>query len=192
MSFALRPLVWLQLLLAWGLVGCEASPRAPVQLALGAGEPLVLTPKVAFAEYIELPGLRHELRLTIADYEEASCEAFVPPREGQAMLSVVIATPPAAPIVPGTYAWAGAELRGSSASQQVHPVAEPLARVGEQSYLFEAGGGVQLQVVNLDAYGEVSGVLAFEAPAQAARGPTWIRGRFRAPICRSAPAPAPE
>ncbi len=191
MSFALRPLVLLQLLLTLTLVGCEASPGAPVQLALGAGEPLVLTPKVAFAEYIELPGLRHELRITLADYD-ASCESFIAPQDGQAMLTVVIATPPATPIVPGTYTWAGGELRGSTAGAQLHPVAEPLVRVGAQSYLFQAGGGLQLQVVNLEPYGEVSGVLAFEAPAQASRGPTWIRGRFRAPICRSAPAPATE
>lgn len=178
-------------LFALCLISCQAERRAPVQIALGAGDPLTLTPKVAFAEYIELPNLRHELRITLADYE-LSCGEFVAPASGQTMLTVVVATPPATPIVPGTYAWAGAELRGSTANTQVHPVAEPSVRVGGGSYLFEAGGGVQLQVVSLDPYGEVSGVLAFEAPAQGERGPTWIRGRFRAPICRSAPAPVPE
>lgn len=170
------------------LTSCEKASVAPVELAVGVGEPMLFKPKVAFAEYVELPGLRNELRITLASYE-ASCERFVPPEADQAVVTVVISTPPSLAIQPGSYIWAGPELRGLSGSVQEYPVAEPTARIGSKSYLFGAGGGIQLQVLNLDQYGEVSGVIGFEGPAEATRGATRIRGRFHAKICRSSRAP---
>jgi len=175
-------------LLAALTAGCEEASAPPVELVVGVGEPVLFKPQVAFAEYVELPGLRNELRITLASYE-ASCERFIPPEAGQAVVTVVISTPPSLAIQPGSYTWAGPELRGLSGSVQEHPVAEPTARIGAKSYLFGPGGGVQLQVLNLDQYGEVSGILSFEGPAAAQHGATRIRGRFRAKICRSNRAP---
>ncbi len=172
-------------------VGCDEKQVSPVEVDVGAGEPIRFKPEAAFAEYVELPGLRNELRITLADYE-ASCEQFVPPPDGKPMITIVVATPPNMVLQPGSYTWAGSDLRGMSAGVQSHPVAEPTVRVGSKGYLFGAGGGVQLQAVNLDEYGEVSGVLGFEAPAADGHGPTRIRGRFRAKICRSNRAPAPQ
>lgn len=172
-----------------GILSCNQQGASPIELGVGHGEPRQLVPVVAFAEYIELPGLRNELRLTLADYE-ASCERFVPPPEGKAVVNIVVATPPNQPIQPGNYTWAGAELRGNQAGLQQHPTAEPTARIGGQSFLFGPGGMVQLQTLRLDTYGEVVGVLGFEAAATESRGPTRIRGPFRAKICRSNRAPA--
>ncbi|MGE0326498.1 MAG: hypothetical protein AB7K71_12085 [Polyangiaceae bacterium] len=181
----------LALVLLSGLLGCDEQQVAPLEVDVGVGEPVQFKPKAAFAEYVELPGLRNELRITLADYE-ASCEQFVPPPEGKVMVSVVVATPSSMALQPGSYTWAGPELRGTAAGVQAHPVAEPTVRIGSKGYLFGAGGGVQLQAVNLDEYGEVSGVMGFEAAAADGRGPSRVRGRFRAKICRSNRAPAPQ
>jgi len=175
-------------MLASLIASCDQASPPPIELVVGEGEPVLFKPTVAFAEYVELPGLRNELRITLASYE-ASCERFIPPGEGQAVVTVAISTPPSLAIQPGSFTWAGAELRGLSGSVQEHPVAEPTARIGSKSYLFGPGGGVQLQVLNLDQYGEVSGVMGFEGPAASDRGATRIRGKFRAKICRSSRAP---
>ncbi|MEZ4234163.1 MAG: hypothetical protein R3B89_33625 [Polyangiaceae bacterium] len=174
-----------------GVVGCEEKQVAPIEVDVGSGQPIQFKPKAAFAEYVELPGLRNELRITLADYE-ASCERFVPPPAGKALVTIVVVTPPDMTLQAGSYAWAGPELRGMAAGVQSHPVAEPTVRIGEKGYLFGAGGGVQLRALNLDEYGEVDGVLGFEAAAAEGRGPTRIRGSFRAKICRSNRAPAPQ
>lgn len=172
-------------------LGCDEQQVAPVEVDVGVGEAVQFKPTAAFAEYVELPGLRNELRVTLANYE-ASCAQFVPPPEGKVMITVVVTTPPGMALQPGSYTWPGPELRGMTAGAQSHPIAEPTVRIGGKGYLFGAGGGVQLQAVNLDEYGEVGGVLGFEAAAADGRGPSRVRGRFRAKICRSNRAPAPN
>jgi hypothetical protein len=138
----------------------------------------------AIGEYVELPGLRNELRLTLANYPLA-CERWTPPKAGEVALSLTIVLPPDVKPAPGSYAWSGLP------SKDVPPheaYVLPKALFGDHSRVFEPGGGLKLSSVSVDLHGVVSGALAFEYPGEGARPATRIDGGFEVKICRSAPA----
>jgi hypothetical protein len=152
-----------------------------VRLGPGADDGLELSPRSAFAEYLELPGQRNELRITLASYE-ASCERFIPPGPGQASVTVVIVTPPEQAASPGVYGWNG-ETAGSARLERAF--AAPTVRVGAKSHVLAPGGAVELGRVELDLQGRVEGRLALEFSGDAERPATSVRGPFRARVCRS-------
>lgn len=164
-------------LLVLAAIGCRSEPPPPIQLAVGSSdsERLEFTPRSAFAEYVELPGVKTELRITLASYE-ASCERFIPPAPGQASVTVVVVTPPGPGPSPGSFGWHG---------QSTPPYASPSARIGATSHLFPPGGSLELERVELDLHGQVHGRLAFEFAGDAEREATSVRGAFRARVCRS-------
>ena len=174
---ALRPLP----LLLFALASCRSEkPAPPIQIALGvdAEDRIEFSPRAAFAEYIELPGARNELRITLASYE-ASCDRFVPPEDGEASLTVAVVTPSGTPPAKTAYGWNG------ESKPTAHGFAAPSARRGGSSHVFAPGGAIELETVELDVGGRVEGRLAFEFSGDAKREATHARGAFRARICRS-------
>jgi len=161
-------------------LGCEPSRTHDITIVDGADTTRFAT-KSAFAEYVELPGLRNELRITLASYS-VSCEHWSPPKDGEFALSLTIVTPAEQRPVPGSYAWTGLPAR----DQLLHEAyALPKALLGAHSRLFEPGGALRLGAVSLDLHTSVIGALAFEYPGDGNRPATRIDGGFEAKICRS-------
>ena len=171
---------------ACGLVlasGC--SRKAPSQITVIDGDRTTRFPvKSAFAEYVELPAERNELRLTLADHP-VSCERWTPPKEGEAAVTIVVVMPPDVRPSVSTYGWTGLPAPGEPLRAAY---ALPKALIGSQSRLFEPGGSLRLSAVQLDVHGTVSGTLAFEFPGQGDRPATRVDGSFEAKMCRYAPA----
>jgi hypothetical protein len=162
-------------------VGCRSEPTSPpIQLALGVDpeDRVEFSPRSAFAEYLELPDARNELRITLASYE-ASCERFVPPEPAEASLTVAVVTPSGKPPAPGGYGWNGEKAPGP------HGYAVPSARRGGSGHVLAPGGAIELERVELDIGGRIEGRLAFEFSGDAQREATHARGAFRARVCRS-------
>jgi hypothetical protein len=180
----------LRSLLVWGigmaLVGCRAKARSSIELTAGPDEHLSFVPKAAFFEYVELPGERNELKITLASYA-AACGRYVPPPAGQALVSVTVVTPQNVKPTATTYVWAGHEAHGGSVTRPARPYALPTARIGRHGYLIPPGGSIRLTHVSLSAQGQVDGLLSFEFAGDATRPATAIKGRFSADICREAP-----
>src|SRR5947209_10308550 len=76
---------------AVALPACEPSRVHDVTLVDGA-DTLHFATKSAFAEYVELPGVENELRITLASYE-LSCEHWERPKDGETALTITIVTP---------------------------------------------------------------------------------------------------
>jgi hypothetical protein len=161
------------------LVGCE---RAPVhQLTVVDGPSTTrFAIRSAYAEYVDLPGVRSELRLTFASYA-VSCERWIAPREGDSAVTVVISLPPDVRPTATTYPWAGMPAKGEPLRE---PLALPKALLGGRSRLFEPGGSVRLSAVQLEPHGSLSGLLAFEFPGDTEHPLTRVEGGFDAKMCR--------
>ena len=167
------------------LSGCARD--APNELTVVDGATITHFPvRGAFAEYVELPGAPNELRLSLASYP-VSCERFVPPKEGDSLVTVVVVLPPGQVPVVGSYAWAGVPAQGAQEATTAYAL--PKATFGTHSRLFEPGGALKLTAVQLDPRGVVSGTLAFEFPGEGDRPATRIDGRFDAKMCRLSLAP---
>lgn len=136
--------------------------------------------RTGFAEYIELPGERNELHLTLAGYA-VSCERWAPPGDGEASVTVVVVTPPDMRPGPATYAWTGIPKPDEPLKATY---ALPKAQLGARSRLFEPGGSVRLTRVELDPHGTIRGTLAFEFPGDGERPATRVDGGFEAKVCR--------
>jgi hypothetical protein len=162
-------------------VGCTRTPKPSVSLVVGTqpGETMTFSPAVSFAEYLSIPDSHDELRITVASYA-ASCERFVPPAPGQALVTVVVTTPAGDPPHPMSYPWNGPSDRARAA---------PNARVGARGYVFPPGGSLELTRVELEPQGSVTGSFDFDFPGNADTSEKSLHGRFEARLCRYSPAP---
>lgn len=182
----------LRSLLVWGvggaLVGCHPKVRPAIELTVGKkpAEHQSFVPKSDFFEYVELPGERNELKITLASYH-TTCGRFVLPPSGQALVSVTIVTPAGVKPSAGAYVWAGDKAHGGSVTRPAKPYALPMAHIGPHGYLFPPGGSIRLTRVSLKSAGRVDGLLSFEFSGDAHRPTMAIKGRFSADICRKAP-----
>lgn len=175
MSLSQQSRAWL-LAAALSSVGCS-RPQAPnlhVEVGIADEERLELRPESSFAEYVELRGLRHELRLSLAGYA-TSCDSFRPPPPGRALVSVVITSPPGEPPRAQTYPHAGPTDRSSSL---------PSVRIGSRAYELPPGGGITLRKIDLTMQGVVEGELDFQSPGNSTEPARTVRGRFVAHLCR--------
>jgi hypothetical protein len=168
-----------------GLGACRNEAAPQIQIAVGPNAPdkVSFVPKSAFFEYLEVPGQRNELEITLASYQ-VSCESYVPPAEGQASVRVVVATPAGVPPGPGSYAFAAGEDNGSAALKPEQARAVPKTFIGRRSHLFQPGGVIRMNRVVLDREGLVEGILGFEFAGDASHPATSIKGSFRAKMCR--------
>jgi hypothetical protein len=169
-------------LLALSLGACS-KPKADVLTIVEGTSTSRFTVKSAFADYVELPGARNELRITLAGYP-ASCDRWTPPGEDERLVTVVVVTPPDAKPAVATYPWLGLPPDGEPVRE---PYALPKALHGKTSRLFDPGGGISLTGVALEQHGSIRGTLAFEFPGAADRPATRIEGSFTAPLCRVLP-----
>jgi hypothetical protein len=139
--------------------------------------------QTSFAEYVELPGLGAELRVTLASYR-ASCDEYVPPEEGEGMVTVVTRTPQGIALTPGVYPWAGHDAHGGVPPRPERPYAVPTVRVGRKSFLIQPGGALELTRVELSRDGRIAGLLKFESSGDESHEATSVRGRFDVSLCR--------
>lgn len=163
-----------------GCRGEAASSNVDLLLPDGVGRRVELVPKTAFAEYVELPELRHELRITLASYA-LSCDRYVPPGPDDLLLTVTLDAPAAEPLHPGTFPLEAADPPDAGATAR--PKAFAVARQGERGFDFPNGGSVELRSVDLGPAGQVSGVLALEFPGDGTRAAAGAHGKFEAHLC---------
>jgi hypothetical protein len=164
-----------------GAPACEPVRTHDVTIVDGATTTRFSTTS-AFAEYVELPGLRNELRITLASYA-LSCERWAAPKDGEEALIVTIVTPPDQRPAPASYAWNGIPPHDQPLPHDGYAL--PKALLGSHSRSFDPGGAVRLSAVSLDLRASVIGSLAFEYPGDGSRPATRIDGGFEAKICRS-------
>jgi hypothetical protein len=171
-------------LIGLAAIACRAqNTPGTLDLALpdGSGQHLELAARSAFAEYVELPDLRKELRLTLASYA-LSCEEYVAPGPEDVALVVTITLPAADPLAPGVFvsstaAFADAGAKVTRASSFV------VARRGARSFVFPPGGSIELREIDVAPTGAVRGLLAYEFPGDGVRPAAGARGKFDARMC---------
>lgn len=166
------------------LLGCrDQNAGASVDLLIpdGVGRRVEFVPKTAFAEYVELPELRRELRITLANYE-LSCDHYVPPGPKDVLFVLTLTSPPAEPFHAGTYLLEGADAPDAGAAVRAKGFA--VVRTGERGFDFPRGGSVELRSVDFAPAGLVSGVLGLEFPGDGTRPPAGAHGKFDAHLCR--------
>ena len=164
-----------------GCRGDGGGPNLDLVLPEGVGRRVELVPRSAFAEYVELPELRRELRITLASYE-LGCDRYVPPGPNDLLFVLTIATPEKEPIAAGTVPFGGAPA--ADAGVLTRKTAFAVARQGEHGFDFPSGGTVELSNVDLTASGRVNGVLALEFPGDGTRPAAGAHGKFEARMCR--------
>ncbi len=167
-------------LLAVACRGEAASSNVDLLLPDGVGRRVELVPKTAFAEYVELPELRRELRITLASYA-LSCDRYVAPGPNDVLFTVTLDAPAAEPFHAGTYPLEGADAPDAGATTRAKAFA--VARQGEHGFDFPNGGAVELHAIDLGPAGLVSGVLALEFPGDGTRPPAGAHGKFEAHLC---------
>jgi hypothetical protein len=168
------------------LSACRAESHGNVTLVVGARDsgPRTFEVRSGFAEYLALPGIRNELRVTLTSYE-SSCDRFAPPQGDQAALIVTVAGPFGTPLSPGVYDWAGHEAHGGTPESPERPYAVPVARVGDRGFEFQPGGSLELKELDTAEGARVRGLLNFEFPGDGERAAQSIKGSFVARICRT-------
>jgi hypothetical protein len=181
-----RELVRLAALTFFSLAaGCRNDQQtSAVDLLLpdGVGRRVELVPKSAFAEYVELPEQRHELRITLASYD-VTCRAYVAPGPNDVLFVMTLSTPPAAPLAPATFPLEAPGVPDGGVAPR--PSAYAVARQGDRAFDFPAGGSLDLRTVDLSPTGRVGGVLALEFPGDGTRPAAGAHGKFEARMCQS-------
>ncbi len=142
----------------------------------------------AFAEYVSLPEVRHELRITLTNYE-SSCDSYQLPQEGQYAVIVTIATPPDQPPAIGLFDWLGHEAHGGPPDRPERAYAVPIVRAAGRAYEFRPGGGIELKELGTSEGAAIRGLLSFEFAGDADHPAQSIKGSFVARVCRSLPSP---
>jgi hypothetical protein len=173
-------------------VACRAdNPKSTLELVVpdGSGRTFELAPRSAFAEYVEVPDIANELRVTLASHD-VSCERYVKPGPGDTVVVVTLKLPPSEKPRPGSFASTPPLVADAGASKVGRAYAVSVIRRAERGYALPPGGTLELAQVDLGKSGVVAGSLAFEFPGDAVRPASSAKGKFRARICRSEEAPA--
>jgi len=157
----------------------------------GSGRTFELVPRSAFAEYVEVPDVANELRVTLASHD-VSCERYVAPGPDDTVVVVTLKMPPSEKPRPGSFASTPPLTADAGASNVTRAYAVPVIRRAARGYALSPGGTLELRLVELGKTGVVSGNLAFEFPGDATRPASSARGKFTARICRSEEAPVPR
>ncbi|HEY2409447.1 MAG TPA: hypothetical protein VGI10_25750 [Polyangiaceae bacterium] len=166
-------------------LACHGGDAPTVYVIVGASpdDHLEFKPQASYAQYVDLPNLHRELRITLSSFD-ASCEDFSALGANGSSTTVSVLAPSGTPIEPGEYPWAGHAAHGGTEAQPEHPYALPSARVGPRSVFFEPGGEIELDNVPSELGGKVRGQLSFEFPGDADHPATSLKGQFSASLCR--------
>jgi hypothetical protein len=144
-------------------------------------------PKASFAEYVELPTIGDELRVTLANYE-LGCEGYSPAPDRGAQVTMTFLLPVGQHPTVGTYPWPGLPESTNSAGVAFElkaPIVMPVVRMGKTSSALLPGGSVDIQSINLERQGEVTGVMRLEQSGGDGQPPTRLFGSFTARVCRT-------
>ncbi|HVR21029.1 MAG TPA: hypothetical protein VMS65_15060 [Polyangiaceae bacterium] len=178
--------------LAFGLTAaCRGDqPKESIELVVpdGSGRTYELVPRSAFAEYVEVPDVTNELRVTFATHD-VSCERYVAPGPDDTVLVVTLRMPPNDKPRPGSFATTPPLADDAGAKAVPRAYAVPVIRRKDRGYSLPPGGSMELSLVDLGRAGRVSGSLAFEFPGDATRPASSAKGKFTARLCRSEEAP---
>lgn len=168
------------------LAGCRRDPAhqslTVVVPELGA-RPRELELASSFAEYVELPELRRELRLTFATYPLA-CDAFRAPDPEELAVLVTVVAPPAEPFATGTIPFGTPETGDAGVPVIVRRNLSAIVRRSDRAFTLEPGGSLELSHVELVPGGRAIGLLALEFPGDARTPASTVRGRFDARVCQ--------
>jgi hypothetical protein len=173
-----------------GIVACRADkPKNVIELVVpdGSGRTVELTPRSAFAEYVEVPESANELRVTLASHE-VSCERYVAPGADDTVLVVTLKLPPGEKPRPGSFA-STRPLSEDAGSPVGRAYAVPVVRRGARGYALPPGGTLELEVVEFGRSGVIKGAVAFEFPGDGTRPASSAKGKFSARLCRHDEAP---
>lgn len=176
--------------LCWLLcAACQAESKPALELTVG-GETTRFETHTAFAEYWELSGQADELRITLASYP-VSCDEFVPPPEGETVVTVSVLVPEGKRIELGDYPWTGVDGLGDAPRNPATPYALPFVRVAGRGFPLAPGGAIRVAELEPRVHGRVTGLLSFQGVSEDAAAATRLTGRFEAKLCRYSPLPAP-
>jgi hypothetical protein len=137
----------------------------------------------SFAEYVELPELRRELRLTFATYA-LGCDGYRPPGPDQLAVLVTVVAPPAEPLTPGTIPFGIQDVGDAGVPLVARRNLSALIRRNDRAFTLEPGGSLELSEVELAPGGRAAGLLALEFPGDARTPASTVRGRFDARLCQ--------
>src|SRR5690606_577723 len=121
----------------------------------------------------------------------ASCDRFVPPPEGETVVTVQLLVPEGKKLTLGDYPWTGIDAHREAPRNPSTPYAMPFARVSGRGFLLAPGGAVRISEFEPRVHGRVAGRLSFQGVSEDAEAATRLTGRFEAKLCRYAPLPAP-
>ena len=167
------------------LGGCKRRGQPPVYVVAGP-EPkqhVEFRPISSYAELVVYPGVRRELKITLASYA-ASCDSFVAPGADDTSATITVIAPADVELGPGSYEWAGHAAHGGSEQQPERAYALPTLRLAHESQVLPPGGEIQLSSVTTTQDGRVRGMLNFEFPGSAEQAATSLKGSFEAKLCR--------
>lgn len=168
-----------------GSSACHGQSHPPLYLVAGP-EPrqhVEFRPLSSYAEYVVYPGIRSELKITLASYA-VSCSSFIEPGASDASATITVISPAQNELGPASYGWAGHAAHGGSEEQPERPYALPTVRLAHESFVLPPGGEIQLESVATTQDGRVRGMLNFEFAGDADHAATSLKGNFEAKLCR--------
>lgn len=174
-----RSISWLASL-AFGLLACDGSAPAKIEVFLGGGMGKAFVPVSALARYVELAGEPDRLTLVLASYE-VGCDRFEPPPAGEVFVTVTVQAPPGAGLKPGPYPWPGS-IEAVQAAEI--PLALPFVRLASEGRALPGGGRLELEALEPTLHGQVRGALVFQDGADGGAPTFRLSGPFSARICR--------
>jgi len=139
--------------------------------------------RAAFAEYVELPELRQELRLTLASYE-LSCDRFVEPGPDDAVVMVTVISPVSGSPPAGTIPAVSPEPVDGGEVVASRRSVVTVVRRADRSYVLPAGGTLEIGAFDPAPGGRLQGLLALEFPGDGKSPAASVRGKFAARTCR--------
>jgi hypothetical protein len=140
-------------------------------------------PVSSYAELVVYPGVRRELKITLASYA-ASCDAFIAPGPNDTSATITVIAPADVELGSVSYEWAGHAAHGGTEQQPERAYALPTVRLAHVSQVLPAGGEIQLQSLTTTPDGRVRGLLNFEFSGSAEQAATSLKGSFEAKLCR--------
>jgi hypothetical protein len=171
--------------LALALSACRPHRGAELYAIVGPNpeQHVEFSPLSSYAEYLVIPGVRRELKITLASYK-ASCDSFVEPGDRDTSATITLIVPADVELGPGSYVWAGHEAHGGSEERPERPYALPLVRLGHHGFVLPAGGEIQLDSVATAQDGRVRGLLNFEFAGDGDHAAASLKGSFEAKLCK--------
>lgn len=131
------------------LGSCRNNSVAVIQIVTGDSneQQISFAPKVAFAEYVELPNGGDELRVSLANYE-LSCEGYSAVPDGGVLVALTFLLPVGQHPMEGTYPWPGLPNGNKSTDANFElktPIVLPVIRIGKKGIALLPGGNVDIQ-----------------------------------------------